>query len=61
MSKQTIIYRINKAVEQLGVSRATIYRLVKAGDLELVKLGARAAGVTGESLHAYVEKCKRAA
>lgn len=44
------IYRINVAMAELGVSRSTIYRLVKAGTLELVKVSKRASGITSESL-----------
>lgn len=50
------IYRINVAMAQLGVSRTTIYRLVKAGDLDLVKVSVRASGITAESLTRHVSK-----
>lgn len=57
MSKP-LIYRINAATEKLGVSRNTIYRLVKAGELVLVKISIRASGITAESIDAFLEKHK---
>lgn len=54
-----LVYRINVAMAQLGVSRTTIYRLVNAGDLELVKVGLRASGVTVSSVTAFLEKSRR--
>lgn len=50
-----LVYRINVAEAKLGVSRSTIYRLVHAGHLKLVKMGARASGVTAASVHAMIE------
>lgn len=47
-----LVYRINVAMAKLGVSRTTIYRLVNAGQLELVKVGKRASGITAQSLQA---------
>lgn len=61
MSKsQPLIYRINAVTEKLGISRNTIYRLVKSGDLELVKVGARASGITTQSVNAFLAKGKNA-
>ncbi len=51
-----ILYRINVAQAWLGVSRSTIYRLVKDGQLELVKIGKRSSGITAESLRAMIER-----
>jgi len=45
--------RINPAAQLLGLSRATIYRLIKAGELDLVKLSERASGITRASLARY--------
>lgn len=53
-----LVYRINVATEKLGVSRRTIYRLVDSGDLELVKIGARASGITAESIDALLTRGK---
>ncbi|WP_310041701.1 helix-turn-helix transcriptional regulator [Paraburkholderia caribensis] len=49
------LHRINVAARLLGVSRATIYRLVRAGHLTLVKIGLNASGITDESLRDFVE------
>jgi excisionase family DNA binding protein len=51
-----ILYRINVAEAKLGVSRSTIYRLVKDGQLELVKIGKRSSGITAASINAMVER-----
>ncbi len=51
-----LLFRINVAEAKLGVSRSTIYRLAKAGELELVKIGSRSSGITAASLHAMIER-----
>ncbi len=53
-STYPIIYRINVAMAHLGVSRTQIYRLVKAGKLDLVKLGPKSSGITSESVRRFV-------
>lgn len=53
-----LLYRINVAEAKLGVSRSTIYRLVKEGQLELVKIGKRSSGITSVSIHAMIERNK---
>ncbi|WP_175978925.1 helix-turn-helix domain-containing protein [Burkholderia sp. BCC1047] len=50
------LYRVADVMQRLGVSRATVYNLARAGRLELVKIGARASGVTGKSLIALIER-----
>lgn len=55
-----LTYRVNVAAAKLGVSRSTIYRMIKDGDLELVKIRKRASGVTAESLHTALERRKAA-
>lgn len=50
---QPLAYRINKAEGLLGLSRSTLYRLVSAGELDLVKLSPRASAVTRESITRY--------
>ncbi|MFZ6690263.1 helix-turn-helix transcriptional regulator [Undibacterium sp. SXout20W] len=52
---QPIIYRINDAMRQMGISRATIYRLVKAEKLDLVKISIRASGITSESINRHLK------
>ncbi len=58
-STYPIIYRINVAMAHLGVSRTQIYRLVKAGKLDLVKLGPKSSGVTSESVRRFVDDAIR--
>ncbi|MFJ9533316.1 helix-turn-helix transcriptional regulator [Herbaspirillum sp. NPDC101396] len=53
-----ITYRVNVAEAKLGISRSTIYRLVKKGDLVLVKIGERASGIIADSIHALIERNK---
>lgn len=53
-----VVYRINVAQAKLGVSRATIYRMVAAGTLELVKVSTRASAITAASIKALIEKNK---
>lgn len=55
-----LLYRINVAEAKLGVSRSTIYRLVKDGELELVKIGKRSSGITADSIDAMIERNKAA-
>lgn len=55
-----ILYRINVTEAKLGVSRSTIYRLVKDGQLELVKIGKRSSGITADSITAMIERNRKA-
>lgn len=50
------VYRINDVKAKLSISRNTIYRLVKAGELELVKMSPRASGITASSIDAFVAR-----
>lgn len=45
-----IAIRVSRACTELGISRATLYRLIQAGKLTHVRVGAKAAAVTRESL-----------
>jgi len=51
-----LIYRINVAEAKLGVSRSTIYRLAKDGELVLIKIGKRSSGITVESVEAMIAR-----
>lgn len=51
--------RPNRACEILGISRSTLHRLVRAGELELIKLGPRASAVVG--LENFIERRRRLA
>jgi excisionase family DNA binding protein len=53
---EPLIYRISIAMGKLGVSRATIYRLVGRGELKLVRFGKKASGITAESIQAFIQK-----
>lgn len=44
------LYRISAVMAQLGVSRATVYRMAEAGKLCLVKIGERSPRITAESI-----------
>lgn len=50
------LYRVAYVMQRLGVSKATVYNLARAGKLELVKIGVRSSGVTGKSLIALIER-----
>lgn len=46
---------LRQVLEQLGVCRATLYKIVKRGDLTIVKLGG-ASRVRATDLQQYVEQ-----
>jgi excisionase family DNA binding protein len=48
------LHRIKNAAAMLGVSKPTIYRLVRAGQLTLVKLGTRASAITDDSISTFI-------
>ena len=52
------LYKIKSAMEKLSVCRATIYRLIDRGDLELVKIGT-ASRITATSLERVISGAKR--
>ncbi|WP_446333621.1 helix-turn-helix transcriptional regulator [Burkholderia pseudomallei] len=56
MNDEPLIYRVSIAMQKLGLSRATIYRMAARGDLKLVKIGRRASGITAESIHALIRR-----
>ncbi|WP_198116899.1 helix-turn-helix domain-containing protein [Massilia rhizosphaerae] len=43
------LYKVATVMQRLGVCRATIYRMAKRGDLELVRIGS-ATRITGSSI-----------
>ena len=55
---QQLLVRLNTAARMLDVSRSTVYKMVKAGDLKLVKIGPRASAVTVGNLEALIEARK---
>lgn len=59
MKQQTptpaLVYRIPQAAHLLAMGRSSVYRLVDAGELELVKLGVRSSAITRASLVRFAE------
>jgi excisionase family DNA binding protein len=56
-----LLYRIEPdTTEALGLSRSKVYHLIADGELETVHLGPRAVRVTTASIHAYIERQRRA-
>lgn len=53
-----LLYRLREAEEALGLSRTMVYRLVKRGDLEQVKIG-DATRITVASVQALIERSKQ--
>lgn len=54
---EKLIYRIREAMDTLGVSRSTIYRLVKRSELKLIKIGSTtSSGITAASIKAMIEE-----
>lgn len=47
---QRLVYRINTAADKLEVSRSTIYRPVKAKQLQLIKVSKDASRITADSI-----------
>lgn len=47
------LYRVSNAMKLLDVCRATIYRMVSRGDLELVKVG-RSTRITSVSIERII-------
>lgn len=54
------LHRISTACEKLAVSKATIYRMAKAGTIELIKVGKGSSRITDASLRRLLSS-KRAA
>lgn len=52
---ERLLLRIPEAQARLGVQRTTIYELVAAGELRIVKIG-RAARIPVEDVQAYYER-----
>lgn len=51
-------YRVEEAAALLGISKWTVYRLVKVGSLTLVKVGKRASAIPADSLRAFMKEAK---
>ncbi|MBD3761916.1 helix-turn-helix domain-containing protein [Rhizorhabdus sp.] len=46
---------INEAAKTLGIGRTLLYRLIRLGELEMVRLGSRSL-VTRSSIEALIER-----
>ena len=56
--KRQLLYRVREVMDMLSVSKATVYRMVAAGTLRLVKIGPRSSGITAESIEALLQGSK---
>ncbi|VVE36387.1 DNA-binding protein [Pandoraea horticolens] len=48
------LYRVAEVTKLLSVSRATVYRLIAAEKLKLVKISTRSSGITAASIEALL-------
>lgn len=48
-----LVHRVDRLATMLSISRVSVYRLVEAGELELVKTGIKSSGITHASLQKY--------
>ncbi|VWD51564.1 helix-turn-helix domain-containing protein [Burkholderia contaminans] len=48
------LYKVREVMRQLSISKTTVYRLVGAGKLRLVKIGTRPSYITAESVDAFL-------
>ncbi|MVW80211.1 helix-turn-helix domain-containing protein [Bordetella sp. 02P26C-1] len=53
-----LLYRLKEAEDVLALSRTMIYRLIKRGELEQVKIG-DATRITASSVRALIERGKQ--
>lgn len=52
------LYKVHEVMRLLSISRSTVYRLVRAGKLRLVKIGVRSSFITAESIDALLAEIK---
>lgn len=52
-STPPLVHRVDRLAEMLAISRVSVYRLVEAGELTLVKTGIKSSGITHASLERY--------
>ena len=55
-----LAYSIPAAAGAIGVSKATVWRIIAAGDLKTFKIGCRTL-IRADVLQAFVDGCSRAA
>jgi len=56
---QPRIIRLKEACHYIGMSRATIYRLIQSGQLHPIKLGAQAVGFELSDVDAFIDRRKQ--
>ena len=49
-----LVYTLDEVADVLGISRATVNRVVRAGELRVARLGHRTVRVTDEALRDYL-------
>lgn len=59
MPEQKII-RLKNACQTLGISRTTLHRMVKRGQIQTVKLSPRCVGISSVELQRFLETAKAA-
>ncbi|MCR4464824.1 helix-turn-helix domain-containing protein [Burkholderia sp. SCN-KJ] len=52
------LYKVREVMRQLSISKTTVYRLVDAGKLRLVKIGTHLSFITAESFDAFFAEIK---
>lgn len=52
------LYKVHEVMWLLSISRSTVYRLVRAGKLRLVKIGVRSSFITAENIDALLAEIK---
>ena len=55
-AKNTQLHTIANVMALLSVSRVTVYRLAKAGEIVQLKIGRKCVRITDESLVAYLAR-----
>lgn len=55
---EPLLYKISSAMAKLEVSRATIYRMVERGELDLIKISVGASRITSASVARLISKDK---
>ena len=54
MMQGKLVYTLDEVADLLGVSRASVNRVVRAGELRVARLGHRTVRVTDEALRDYL-------
>jgi excisionase family DNA binding protein len=57
MKDSPLLYTVERAAERLEIGRTTVYELIRAGELEAIKIGG-ARRIPAAALHEYVERLR---